>query len=252
MFKIAIISATGGAGRSSLTANLATLLAQRKIPVLALEFDPQNSLSTLLGNEMLCTDGLLPDFLAAQPFGKSALLDSDGVAYLPFGQSDTDSLEKFEQHLRTEPDWLMQSIAKVDFPSGAFLLMDTPRLPSVYAHQAMHAADLVLVVLAPDVRSLTLLPAIDAASKACSPARPFIYVMNGLDSTRTLQNKLFEDARLTLQSRLSPYSVHRDEAIPRAFANHANLYDDSPDSLAIHDLNGLLNWLSDASSLDGR
>ncbi|MDQ3267629.1 MAG: AAA family ATPase, partial [Pseudomonadota bacterium] len=48
MFKIAIVSAAGGVGRSTLTASLATLLAQRAIAVLALDFDPQNLLSTLL------------------------------------------------------------------------------------------------------------------------------------------------------------------------------------------------------------
>ena len=254
MFKIAIISAAGGVGRSSLTANLSILLAQREISVLALELDPQNRLSTLLGNETPSLGGLLPDFLAGQSFGKGALLDSDDVAYLPFGQSDEAGLEVFEQHLRAEPEWLKQCIAQVDYPSGAFLLMDTPRLPSVYARQAMLAADLVLAVLAPDTNPLTLLPAVETAFKACSPACGLTYVMNGLDSTRTLQNELLADIRLTLQAQLSPYPVHRDEAIPRAFASQANLYDASPDSLAAHDLNGLLNWLlaGPASSLDGR
>lgn len=254
MFKIAIVSAAGGVGRSTLTASLATLLIQREIAALALEFDPQNLLGTLLGSEDTSPDGLLPDFLSGQPFGKGALVNSEGVAFLPFGQTDEAGRAIFEQQLHAEPEWLKKCIAQIDYPPRAFLLMDTPRLPSSYARQAMVAADLVLVVLAPDTRSLALLPAVEAALTACAPTCPLVYVMNGLDITRDLQSDLLARLRSSLQTRLSPYPVHRDEAIPRAVANRANVLDISPDSLVAHDLNGLLNWLlvGPASSLDGR
>lgn len=254
MFKIAIVSAAGGVGRSTLTASLATLLAQRGIAVLALDFDPQNLLSTLLGSDEVSLGGLLPDFLTRKEFGMSALVNSNEVACLPFGRSNEASLVTFEQHLRTEPEWLKKCIAQIDYPPGAFLLMDTPRLPSLYARQAMVAADLVLAVLAPDARSLALLPAVELALSRCAPGHQPIYVMNGLDSTRALQSDLLARFRSSLQMRLSPHPIHRDEAIPRAVANRANLQSLSPDSLVAHDLNGLLNWLlaGPASSLDGR
>ena len=254
MFKIAIVSAAGGVGRSTLTASLATLLAQREIAVLALDFDPQNLLSTLLGNDEASLSGLLPDFLIRKEFGQSALVNSNEVACLPFGRANEASLVTFEQHLRAEPEWLKKCIAQVDYPSGAFLLIDTPRLPSLYARQAMVAADLVLAVLAPDARSLALLPAVEAALSRCAPDSQLIYVINGLDSTRVLQNDLLVRFRSTLQMRLSPYPVHRDEAIPRAVANRTNLQSLSPDSLVAHDLNGLLNWLlaGPASNFDRR
>ncbi|MEQ1583399.1 MAG: cellulose biosynthesis protein BcsQ [Candidatus Nitrotoga sp.] len=254
MFKIAIVSAAGGVGRSTLTASLATLLTQRKIAVLALDFDPQNLLSTLLGSDEISLGGLLPDFLTKKEFGKSALINSNEVACLPFGRANEASLATFEQHLRTESEWLKKCIAQIDYPPGAFLIMDTPRLPSPYARQAIVAADLVLAVLAPDTRSLALVPAVEAALARCAPGRQPIYVMNGLDSTRALQSDLLAQFRSVLQMRLSPYPIHRDEAIPRAVANYANLQSLSPDSLVAHDLNGLLNWLlaGPASSLDGR
>ncbi len=254
MFKIAIVSAAGGVGRSTLTANLGTLLALREIAVLALDFDPQNLLSTLLGSDEASLGGLLPDFLTRKEFGKSALVNSNEVACLPFGRANEASLVTFEQHLRAEPEWLKKCIAQVDYQPGAFLLIDTPRLPSFYARQAMVAADLVLAVLAPDARSLVLLPAVEAALSRCAPGCQSIYVINGLDSTRALQSDLLAQFRSTLQMRLCPYPVHRDEAIPRSITNRANLQSLSPDSLVAHDLNGLLNWLlaGPASSLDGR
>ncbi len=254
MFKIAIVSAAGGVGRTTLTASLATLLAQREIAVLALDLDPQNLLSTLLGSDEVSLNGLLPDFLTRKEFGKSALINSNELVCLPFGRANEASLVTFEQHLRSEPEWLKKCIAQIDYPPEAVLLMDTSRLPSPYARQAMVAADLVLAVLAPDARSLTLLPALEAALARYAPECQPIYVMNSLDSTRALQSDILARFRLSLQSRLSPYPVHRDEAIPRAVANRANLQSLSPDSLVAHDLNGLLNWLLSrpANSLDGK
>jgi cellulose synthase operon protein YhjQ len=254
MFKIAIVSAAGGVGRSTLTASLATLLAQREIAVLTVDFDPQNLLSTLLGSDEASLGGLLPDFLTRKDFGKSALVNSNEVACLPFGRANEASLVTFEQHLRADPDWLKKCIAQVNYPSETFLLMDTPRLPSFYARQTIVAADLVLAVLAPDARSLALLPTIEATLSRCAPGCQLIYVVNGLDSTRALHSDLLARFRSTLQMRLCPYPVHRDEAIPRAMTNRANLQSLSPDSLVVHDLNGLLNWLlaGPASSLDGR
>jgi cellulose biosynthesis protein BcsQ len=49
MNTVAIVSTTGGAGRSTLTAELASLLAQRKHPALALECDPANVLGFHFG-----------------------------------------------------------------------------------------------------------------------------------------------------------------------------------------------------------
>jgi cellulose synthase operon protein YhjQ len=243
MFKIAIVSVAGGVGRTTLTASLATLLAQRAIAVLALEFDPQNLLGTLLGSEAAGDGGLLPDFVAGKHFGTSALVNSDRVAFLPFGRAEDAGLLAFEQALGADSAWLQKRVDRIDYPPGAFLLIDTPHFPCVYSRQAIAGADLVLAVLAPDARSFELLPTMEAATKKCAPDCRLVYVMNCLDSTRELQNEWLARCKSMLRSRLSPYVLHRDEAIPRALAMRANLLECCADSLVAHDLNGLLNWL---------
>ncbi|MBS1186597.1 MAG: cellulose biosynthesis protein [Burkholderiaceae bacterium] len=244
MFTVAIISAAGGTGRSTLVANLATLLAKRGTAAFALEFDPQNLLATLLGNDVPASDGLLTDFIANKPFGASALRNSDGVTLLPFGYASKQAAAGFEQHLRATPAWLHDHLAQIDFSDEAMLLIDTPRLPSLYACQAVMAADLVLSVLMPDVRAMALLPAAqDVALTDCGCQKPMLHVINGLDSTREYQRQLAAELRERLQQDLVPDIVHRDTAIAQALANSVSVVDASPDSLVVHDMNGVLNAL---------
>ncbi|MBS1169399.1 MAG: yhjQ [Burkholderiaceae bacterium] len=244
MFTVAIISAAGGSGRSTLAANLASLLAQRGMPPFALEFDPQNLLATLLGSEAPPDDGLLTDFMGNKPFGASALCNSDNVGFLPFGHANKQDAAGFEQQLRSTPGWLRNCLAQIDFADDTILLIDTPRLPSIHACQAVEAADLVLSVLMPDVRSMTLLPAAQATALTdCGRQKPLLHVINALDSTREHHNRLAAELRARLRQDLVPEIVHRDTAIAQALANSVSVIDASPDSLVVHDMNGVVNAL---------
>jgi cellulose biosynthesis protein BcsQ len=56
---IAIVSSAGGAGRSTVSAHLATQLARGDHPVALLELDAQNSVGALLGLTTACQTGVL-------------------------------------------------------------------------------------------------------------------------------------------------------------------------------------------------
>ncbi|MET5115538.1 cellulose synthase operon protein YhjQ/BcsQ, partial [Burkholderia pseudomallei] len=58
MKRIAIVSTTGGAGRTMLTAALAALLARDGGPVVALAVDPQNLLGVQLGLAAVAPAGI--------------------------------------------------------------------------------------------------------------------------------------------------------------------------------------------------
>lgn len=58
MKTIALISTVGGAGRTTLAAMLATLLARRARAVVALDFDPENMLGAYLGLDTLAPNGI--------------------------------------------------------------------------------------------------------------------------------------------------------------------------------------------------
>lgn len=232
MFRIVIVSATGGTGRSSLAAGLARLLA-RDGPVVAVDFDPGNLLGVYLGTVHPPEQGLAtnPDVASAQQLEPQLQL-------LPFGNCDRQQLRLFEQRLRGEADWLKHRLAGLELADPAMVLIDTARAPGIYAEQAVAAADLVLVVVNCSMPSLVGMDrpiGVGASGQtAC--------VINKLNSTRPLQR----DIHAVLRSRLGgcpQFCVHYDEAIPEAQASNRSLPDYAPHSQAVQDLQELAVWL---------
>ncbi|MGH8504409.1 MAG: cellulose synthase operon protein YhjQ/BcsQ, partial [Stenotrophobium sp.] len=154
MLKIALISASGGVGRTTLAANLAAVLAQRGRSVLAVDFDPQNLLGLHLGMLPESGEGLAASVLAGHAWQESGQRNSDGVRFLPYGQLDHAHEFQFMQKLADAGDgWLRARLAELDLPPETITLIDTPRLPSIHAQQALHAADLARTLWRPGCRS---------------------------------------------------------------------------------------------------
>ena len=236
---IALVSTCGGAGRSTLTASLATLAARSGVWGLAVEFDPQNLLALHFGAETAPADGLASRASRGQAWNTAALAASDGTLVLPFGAMDPPALVDWERRLIVEPDWLTARLDTLARPADGWTFIDSPRGPSVLTRQAVRAADAVLLVLCADGASMALLEAalINFADK------PVLAVVNGFEPGRVLQADIVAALFERLGNHLSPYPVHRDEAIPEAFARRMSPGDHAAHSQVVHDLHGLLRWI---------
>ena len=235
MPSLAVVSLAGGVGRTTLTAALATLTARAGHAALAVDWDPQNLLALHFGLEAPPAEGLAANAAAGKPWDTSALQDADGAVVLPYGRLD--------HELARHDDWLAEQLAQLDLPMGAsghaWTFIDTARAPSRHAVQAMRAADSVLLVLRADPGALALLP----QALALARSQPLLAVINGFDASRPLQQGVRAALQARLGSRLVPHVVHRDEAVPEAFARLAPLHQQAPHAQATHDLHGLLRWL---------
>jgi cellulose synthase operon protein YhjQ len=236
---IAIVSPCGGTGRSTLTASLATLAARSGVWGLAVECDPQNLLALHFGAERAPSDGLASRAAHGQVWNTAALAASDGTLVLPFGAMEAPALVDWERRLIVEPDWLCARLQTLARPADGWTFIDTPRAPSVLARQAVRAADAVLLVLRADGASMALLE----AALAMLADKPILAVVNAFDPSRVLHTDVIAILYERLGERLSPYPVHRDEAIPESFARRMSPQDHSTHSQVIHDLHGLLRWI---------
>jgi cellulose synthase operon protein YhjQ len=243
MFTIAIISANGGVGRTALTAHLASLVGRRNHPVLALDFDPNNLLGLHFGMSSTESDGLAKRAACGEPWQNAAFKNADNILFLPFGALAESERTAFGQQLASQPQWLSSQLALVDLPSAAIALIDTPRLPSIYAQQAISAADLVLAVVAADASCYAKLPSLRDALMQAGKTDATGYVVNYADSSRRLHNDIVALMRHDLGPSLLPYFVHHDEAVPESLADNSSLADYAPHGQATHDLQGLANWL---------
>jgi cellulose synthase operon protein YhjQ len=238
---IAIASLAGGVGRTTLMAHLATLAARSGHWSLALEWDPQNAAALHFGAGQPPVDGLAARAERGEPWHEAALRSGDGVLLLPFGEIASGALCRWQSRLEAEPHWLHQALSQLNRPASGWTFIDTPRAPCTLLASAAHAADAVLLVLRADAAAAAQ---IDAAT-ALADGRPFGAVINGFDAAQPLQVDVQAALLDALGDRLSPYSVHRDAAVPEAFARQLALPDAAPHAQAHHDLHGLWRWLQD-------
>ena len=268
MKTIAIVAPVGGAGRSTVTAALASLLAGRGHAVLALECDPRNLLGLHFGLREPVERGLVDAALrpSASDWAAAALRSDDDVLLLPWGQADgvhggadrndgganadadadanadANAEAAATRCLLERPHWLRTLLAQLDLPDDGIVLVDTPAWPAPHAAQALAAADLALVLAPPEPEVCATLPRLQHALERI--ALPYRVVATRVQPARQLHGDVLALLRTRLRERLLPYQVHLDHGLPEALARGENFCRAMPHSQAAHDLQGIAAWLS--------
>jgi len=246
MKTVAIVSTSGGAGRTTLTAELASLLAARKHPALALECDPRNVLGFHFGMREIPDDGLgaYLDAATADAWARAGQRSDDDVLFVPWGSRAGPAPANAAANAAAiaSPDWLRRLLAQVDLPAHGVTLIDSTPWPSPYANQAVSAADLVLVLApAQPETCLTMQRLVDALAAQSKTVR---YVATRLQPARQLHVDIVALLQAMLGEAMLPYHIHEDSSVGEALARSESFCRSTPHSQAAHDMNGLASWLS--------
>lgn len=237
---LAVVSAKGGVGKSTLAANLAAALQRAGRSVLALDLDPQNALHHhfLSADEQLLHGqrGIAP---CEQGWREQCIASAEGVLLLPHGQLDESRRPAFEAQLRADPLWLARRLSDLQLEPGALVIIDTPPGPSVYLQQALSVANLALVVSLADAASYTTLPMIDGLIKThtaeCKSFAGTTYLINQVDVSRQLNSDIAKIMQGLLGHKVVG-TVHRDQSITEALAYNRNVLDYDPQGRGCHDI----------------
>lgn len=243
MKTVAFISTAGGAGRTTLAAALAVLLARRHREVVALELDTQNLLGAHLGLEEFPRAGLGTAIVERDTaWHAHTWRNADGVLFVPFGELTGSERVQADAKLAAQPRWLADAIAQIALPAGGVVLVDTPRYPSEQAAQAARCADLILCVTPPEPAACaTLARQLPALRETGADVA---IVVNRLNPVRDMQRDALAMLRAAAGAvPLLAQRVHLDAAMPESFARGSWLFDDAPHSQASHDLHGVAHWL---------
>lgn len=239
---IAVVSAKGGVGRTTLVANLAVALEKIGQSVVALDLDPQNALchhfQPAAGRQVGATTTVgISQF--DHDWGEFGVPGNAGVFVLPHGLVEECQRRDFEQHLDSDSFWLAQHLHDLQLAAGTVVIIDTPPGPSLYLRQALTVSNVALVVSLADAASYTTLPMINHLIEQytvnCDDFVGSAYLINQVDNSRQLNKNIALIMHNLLGERVVGV-VHYDQSVTEALAYGHNVLDYDPHGRGCHDI----------------
>lgn len=242
---VVVVSATGGVGRSTLAAALASGLQRQGHPALALELDPQNAL-----RHHLCpgfdVPGLGATSLLNQTWQALPKRGFAGCRLVTFGETDAVQQQSLNRWLGQDQAFLAKRLAGLGLNASDTVVIDVPAGNTVYLSQALSVADVVLVVVQPDAASFRRLAKMDEVlapylAGAAPPQR--FYVINQVDAGHSFSQDMAGVFKLRLGDAVLG-TVQRDTSLSEAQAYGRDPFDPALNSGGSQDVSALCQALS--------
>ncbi|RMR09562.1 Cell morphology protein [Pseudomonas syringae pv. helianthi] len=216
---IAVVSAKGGVGKSTLSAALTTLVKVPGGQTLAIDLDPQNALQHHF-NASPDVAGLGGASLSGENWRALLLDGSADTQVLAYGTLQLDERRSLERFQDSDPDWLVRQIARMQLSARDVVILDVPCGDLRMLEQALNAASQVLVVLTADAACYLTLDQMQGWLEPvlAGPQPPVChYVINQLDASRAFSRDMRDVMAKRLGGRLLGI-VHKDNALAEALA----------------------------------
>ncbi|MFT7621723.1 MAG: cellulose synthase operon protein YhjQ [Myxococcota bacterium] len=248
---ITMMSLKGGTGRTTLAANLASVLTQNRRACFALDLDPQNSLGLHFGMPPGEQTGISWKGVNRSHVNDFRHRNRARVPILPFGQCSARELADLEDEMHEDPYWLHRAVDRLTPDDCQFVILDTPGY-GVWMEQAVRVADLVLVSMLPDGASFATLPATEQfLARHCAEHehdRRWYYLINQSDGRTTLGRDAVDAARDMLGRQVLPITIPYDSAVPEALTRQRPLIEEAPGSQVLRSLWSLAEWMANSQA----
>ncbi|PZW40063.1 cellulose synthase operon protein YhjQ [Humitalea rosea] len=230
---IAFTSPKGGVGKTTLTAQIAAMLARRGHAVLALDLDPQNALRLHLGRPMREDAGFMVELTRRPAWRQAMQPTASGVQLLAHGAADQRRALELGVALLDHPELLVAPVRDMLADPQQVVLVDTPPGASAALSALAPLADLLVVVLLADAASASLVPQVAGGRQlgrgtlAARMAERSVVVLNQVDLDSPLSRTVMDMSVAALGERLIG-AVCRDERVAEALGDKRLLADEAP------------------------
>ncbi len=247
---ITVVSAKGGVGKTTLAANLASVLAARGRRVIALDLDPQNALRLHFGVPLDSIDGMSRATLAGDAWQTVMFDGVDGVTVLPYGAVLEDDRRRFEAYIDRNRPGSRIRCDTLRLDASDIVIVDTPPGSSVYTRTALKRGEFRAERRARRRRVVRRDPADGTLIEAYATPRGDFggqgYVVNQIDQSRQLSKDVLKVLRNMLGAKVFPGVIHQDEGVSESLACDTTLIHYDPLSQAAADLRACGDWLMSA------
>lgn len=240
---ITLQSLQGGAGGTSLTANLSAACRRRGHSVVAVDLNPANELRLHFGMPLDDGGGLIAERKQLQALDRYAYQTDDGEVYIPFGLSELSTkalkLDELQQ--------LFESLQSIKAAQGELLVfVDIASYDRQLAFQCAAWSTMMLHIIEPDPRAYPVLQRfgsgfLQALQTRC---RDCFVLLNKSAPQLELNRDIFDLLRAELNPELLiPTFIQRDQHVPEALATQQSIFNYSLGAQANVDLMALAQWL---------
>jgi cellulose synthase operon protein YhjQ len=216
---IAVISAKGGVGKTTLSAALASTVRLPGGRTVAIDLDPQNALRHHLSVSP-DTAGMGSASLTGENWNSLLLPGSADTCLLPYGSLDQDERRTLELFLENDPRWLVRQIARMGLGSRDVVVLDVPCGDARMLEQTLNAATQILVVVTADAACYLTLDRLEGllAPTLSSEQPPACgFVLNQFEASRAFSRDMAEVTARRLGERLLGV-IHKDHGLGEALA----------------------------------
>jgi cellulose synthase operon protein YhjQ len=215
---IVVTSFKGGAGKTTLAANLAVGLLSVGWNVTAVDFNPQDALKLHFGLDAYDGRGFAAQMLAGATWDDASFDAEPGIVVMPFGRVSAALSGSVSGLLADDSGRFIDHLTAT--AKNRMVIVDAPSLPSTVARRLAEAADVVVVATPTDAGSYAALSMADAetflADDGIMPRA--IVVANRFDEGARLQRSVLALLSKTFGDKLAA-TIERDESVDEALAS---------------------------------
>lgn len=226
---IAVLSITGGAGKTSLVANLGRALAQQGQRVFLIDTAPHGLLPFHFGAEETCP-------------GQVRTIEGKGIAGLRLM-----SLSVPGNYVLSDDAGWMRDVLMRETSAIEYVLIDISTASLWLTRQILRLCNFVLLPLMPDMSTLLSISCIQDylneffVSENEQP--PYFAVLNQFDSGIAFHRRMRTELQARLGAHFVPMTLSRDVRISEMFSGDSNWMDQYPASPLAQDYQRLSLWL---------